>query len=218
MTSATNVAIRATPPSAAGLTRRSWTAMNGWSTARTIVKMTTATTKDVASSSISSSTAAATISPTALPASVHRRANEEADHDASVAGCVNPSRRPGKASPARWAVIRPGVERQHRQLGRRAADEAVDQQEVFRLLGGQRVLGALAADRQCASRPRSRPRSSGQRTAQTSPPQTKNAFCGPAQRRAIRQSSSLRSRSSRRRRSTTCSSASMRSRSRAASS
>jgi hypothetical protein len=37
-----------------------------------------------------------------------------------------------------------GVEGKQGQLGRRAADEAVDQYEVFCLLGSQRASGTLA--------------------------------------------------------------------------
>jgi hypothetical protein len=37
-----------------------------------------------------------------------------------------------------------GVEWQHGQLGRWAANEAVEEQEIFRLLGGECVSGTLA--------------------------------------------------------------------------
>src|SRR5438876_6137193 len=39
------------------------------------------------------------------------------------------------------------VERQHGQLGRRAANEAVDEQEVLRLLGRERRLGPFPGGR-----------------------------------------------------------------------
>ena len=59
-----------------------------------------------------------------------------------------------------------GVQRQDGQLGGRPADEAVDEQEILRLLGSQQVLRTIP--RRCAERqpgsdlePRARPRREG---------------------------------------------------------
>ena len=87
------------------------------------------------------------------------------------------------------------VERQHGQLGRRTANEAVDEQEVFRLLGIERIRGVLASGAAEASIVSISKVVSGSEQERTSPPQTKNAFCVPGSSAgAITQSSSLRSR------------------------
>src|SRR5262245_14936544 len=68
MISDASVATREKPPSAAEPIRRSCTARNGWSSANTTVKMTTASTNAAPLSFMSSRTRAATISPTAFAA------------------------------------------------------------------------------------------------------------------------------------------------------
>jgi len=77
----------------------------------------------------------------------------------------------------------PDIEWQDGQLGRRAANEAVDEQEVLRLLGSQRVAGTFAggtARREPGFDLDPRPGLRRQRAnGETAPPLTKNAFCSP---------------------------------------